>query len=68
MTKGVGPYAMVEAEVVRVHARPNIVKSGTQHVDPRAWQPLLYSYRHYFGIGAEVGFRPTSDTHGNEGS
>ena len=61
---GVGEYAMVEAEVVRVHARPHIVKPGTQHVDPRAWEPLLYSYRHYFALGAEQGFRPTSDTHG----
>ena len=64
ITEGVGPYAMVEAEVVRVHALPEIVKRGTQHVDPRAWQPLLYSYRHYFSIGAELGHRPTSDTHG----
>ncbi len=68
LTPGVGPYVMVEAEVARVHAAPQIVKSGTQHVDPRAWQPLLYSYRHYFALGAELGFRPTSDTHGEAAS
>lgn len=64
VTPGMGAYAMVEAEVARVHADPRIVKPGTQHVDPRAWEPLLYSYRHYFALGAEQGFRPTSDTHG----
>lgn len=64
ITPGMGPYAIVEAEVTRVHAAPGIVKPGTQHIDPRAWQPLLYSYRHYFALGAELGFRPTSDTHG----
>lgn len=65
ITAGVGEYAIVEAEVVRVHAAPEIVKPGTQHVDPREWQPLLYSYRHYFTLGDELGFRPTSDTHGD---
>jgi len=64
VTPGMGEYAIVEAEVVRVHALPQIVKAGTQHINPRAWQPLIYSYRHYFGIGTELGFRPTSDTHG----
>lgn len=68
VTEGVGAYAMVEAEVVRVHASPEIVKPGTQHVDPRQWQPLLYSYRHYFSIGSELGHRPTSDTHGEAAS
>ncbi|WP_431308388.1 flavin reductase family protein [Demequina litorisediminis] len=64
ITPGVGDYAIVEAEVVRVHALPEIVKPGTQHIDPRQWQPTIYAFRHYFGLGAEVGHRPTSDTHG----
>lgn len=68
ITPGIGPYAVVESEVVRVHAAPEIVKPGTQHVNPRAWQPLIYSYRHYFAIGDELGFRPTSDTHGEAAS
>ncbi|MGW9630205.1 flavin reductase family protein [Agromyces sp. NPDC055520] len=61
-TPGLGDYLMVEAEVVRVHAAREIVVPGTDHVDPRAWQPTIYSFRHYFGIGAEVGWRSTSDT------
>lgn len=61
-TPGLGDYYMVEAEVVRVHASPGIVVPGTNYVDPGAWEPTIYSFRHYFGLGAEHGFRPTSDT------
>lgn len=61
-TKGVGDYFMVEAEVLRVHASRAIVVPGTNHVDPQAWEPTIYSFRHYFGLGAQHGFRPTSDT------
>lgn len=60
---GVGDYYyMVEAEVIRVHASPDIVVPGTNYIDPRSWAPTIYSFRHYFGLGAEHGFRPTSDT------
>jgi flavin reductase (DIM6/NTAB) family NADH-FMN oxidoreductase RutF len=61
-TPGLGDYLMVEAEVVRVHADPAIVVPGTDHVDPRAWHPTIYSFRHYFDIGDEVGWRATSET------
>lgn len=61
-TPGLGDYYLVEAEVVRVHASPDIVVPGTNHIDPRAWEPIIYSFRHYFGLGAEHGSRPTSDT------
>lgn len=61
-TPGLGDYYLVEAEVVRVHASPDIVVPGTNHIDPRAWEPIIYSFRHYFGLGAEHGYRPTSDT------
>lgn len=64
ITKGLEGYSIVEAEVVRVHADPRIVAPGTQHIDPRAWEPTIYSFRHYFGIGKEHGHRPTSDTAG----
>ncbi|MBM7505959.1 flavin reductase family protein [Agromyces aurantiacus] len=63
-TPGLGAYLLVEAEVVRVHADPAIVVPGTEHVDPRAWHPTIYSFRHYFDIGAEVGWRATSETTG----
>jgi flavin reductase (DIM6/NTAB) family NADH-FMN oxidoreductase RutF len=50
-----GTAVSVEAEVVRVHAHPEIVVAGTHHVDPRRWQPLFYVFRHYFGTGEELG-------------
>src|SRR5660398_235827 len=49
-TKGVGNYFMVEAHVERVHAAPAIVVDGTDHVNPRSWQPLIYAFRHYFEL------------------
>jgi len=59
-TRGVGDYFMVEAHVERVHAAPSIVVEGTDHVNPRAWQPLIYTFRHYFALGRELGHRPCS--------
>lgn len=61
ITPGLGDYHLVEAEVVRVHALPEIVAPGTEVVDPRAWHPTIYSFRHYFGLGQEHGHRPSSD-------
>lgn len=54
-------YALVEAEVVRVHAAPGIVADG-DHIDPRAWQPLIYSFKHYFDLGEELGWTRSSPT------
>jgi flavin reductase (DIM6/NTAB) family NADH-FMN oxidoreductase RutF len=48
-------FVIVEARVLKVHAADDIVVPGTQHVDPRAWQPLLYTFRHYFGPGPQLG-------------
>ncbi|MER5629041.1 flavin reductase family protein [Streptomyces nitrosporeus] len=50
-----GDFLIVEARVLRVHADPGIVVPGTDHVDPGAWSPLLYNFRHYFGLGPELG-------------
>ena len=61
-TPGLGDYYLIEAEVVRVHASADIVVPGSDRIDPRSWEPTIYSFRHYFGLGAEHGFRPTSDT------
>jgi hypothetical protein len=35
---------------------------GTSHIDPAAWRPLIYNFRHYFGLGAELGFSYRSQT------
>lgn len=51
-----GEFGIVEAEVIRVHAAHEIVVDGTNHLDPEAWHPLLYAYRHFFDRGVEVGW------------
>ncbi|MGZ4390412.1 MAG: flavin reductase family protein [Gaiellaceae bacterium] len=52
---GDGTAAAVEVEVVRVHAAPEIVVEGTNHVDPFRWTPLLYVFRHYVAAGERLG-------------
>lgn len=48
-------FQIVEARVVCVHARPEIVVPGTNHIDTAKWKPLLYMFRHYFETGADLG-------------
>lgn len=50
-----GAFLIAEAHVLAVHADPRIVVPGSQHVDPAAWSPLIYNFRHYFGLGPELG-------------
>ncbi len=46
--------AAVEVEVLRVHVRRDFVL-GEHYVDPNRWQPLIYNFRHYHGLGSELG-------------
>lgn len=46
--------AAVEVEVLRVHLRKDYVMKGN-YVDPSRWQPLIYNFRHYYGLGEELG-------------
>ncbi len=57
-----GDFLIVEAQVLRVHADPRIVVSGSQHIDPAAWSPLIYNFRHYYGLGPELGHSFRSQT------
>lgn len=57
-----GEFVIVEAHVLRVHADPALVVPGTQHVDPARWSPLIYNFRHYFGLGEELGHSFRSET------
>lgn len=52
---------IVVVEAVRVHAHRDIV-AGPNHVDPRAWRPLIYNFRHYFELGRELGRTFRADT------
>ncbi|MDX3225937.1 flavin reductase family protein [Streptomyces sp. ME19-01-6] len=57
-----GGFVIVEAVVRKVHADPRIVVDGTDHIDPAAWSPLLYNFRHYFGLGPELGHSYRTET------
>jgi flavin reductase (DIM6/NTAB) family NADH-FMN oxidoreductase RutF len=50
-----GNFLVVQAKVLRVHADERVVVPGTSYVDPGAWSPLIYNFRHYFGLGSELG-------------
>ncbi|MFC9689373.1 flavin reductase family protein [Kribbella sp. NPDC056951] len=50
-----GNFLIVQAKVLQVHADERIVVPGTSYVDPSAWSPLIYNFRHYFGLGNELG-------------
>jgi flavin reductase (DIM6/NTAB) family NADH-FMN oxidoreductase RutF len=49
-----GGGAAVEVEIIRVHVRQDFVLKEN-HIDPEKWQPLIYNFRHYFGLGEELG-------------
>jgi flavin reductase (DIM6/NTAB) family NADH-FMN oxidoreductase RutF len=59
-----GAFLIVEAHVLKVHGDPRIVVPGSQHVDPAKWSPLIYNFRHYFGLGTELGHSFRSQTAG----
>ena len=49
-----GGGAAVQVRILKVHSREDLVVAG-KYVDPEKWQPLIYNFRHYFGLGAELG-------------
>ena len=51
---GDGTAVVVIVEVVRVHAHPAILLDE-RHIDAQRWRPLIYNFRHYFGLGPELG-------------
>lgn len=57
-----GGFVIVEVAVSMVHAAPEIVVTGTHHIDPGTWSPLIYNFRHYFGLGGQLGHSYRSDT------
>lgn len=61
-TDATGTFLMVEAHVLKVHADPRIIVPGTQHIDPAAWSPLIYNFRHYHGLGPELGHSFRTET------
>ncbi|MGW4379876.1 flavin reductase family protein [Kitasatospora sp. NPDC004531] len=57
-----GEFLLVEVHVLRVHAAGAITVPGTDYVEPAAWSPLVYNFRHYFGLGPELGHSARSRT------
>ncbi|CAH0122401.1 MULTISPECIES: flavin reductase family protein [unclassified Paenibacillus] len=54
-------FAIIEVEAQKVHAHETIVLTD-YHVNPTAWNPLIYSFRHYFGLDRELGKTFKSET------
>jgi flavin reductase (DIM6/NTAB) family NADH-FMN oxidoreductase RutF len=46
--------AAVEIEVLRVHVRRDFILKGS-YIDPGHWRPLIYNFRHYYGLSEELG-------------
>ena len=49
-----GGGAAVEVRVLQVHVRRDFILREN-YVNPEKWQPLIYNFRHYFGLGSELG-------------
>jgi flavin reductase (DIM6/NTAB) family NADH-FMN oxidoreductase RutF len=48
-----GGGAAVEVEVLRVHTHQDLVIKE-RYIAADRWQPLIYNFRHYFGLGEEL--------------
>jgi flavin reductase (DIM6/NTAB) family NADH-FMN oxidoreductase RutF len=46
--------AAVETEILCVHLHRDYLLNEN-YVDPGRWQPLIYNFRHYYGLGEELG-------------
>ncbi|MFD0589197.1 flavin reductase family protein [Paenibacillus sp. GCM10027627] len=47
-------FAIVEVEALKVHAHQKIILNE-EHINTAEWSPLIYNFRHYFGLGKELG-------------
>ncbi|MHC6175647.1 flavin reductase family protein [Glutamicibacter sp. X7] len=47
--------AVVFARCQAVHVLDELTVAGTSHIDPGKWNPLIYNFRHYFGLGTRLG-------------
>jgi len=57
-----GGGAAVEVRVLKASVRREFIL-WENYVNPEKWQPPIYNFRHYFGLGAELGktFRAETD-------
>ncbi|MEV7607118.1 flavin reductase family protein [Paenarthrobacter sp. NPDC089322] len=53
---------IVHARILKTHAAESIVVPGTSHIDVDRWNPLYYTFRHYFAQGPRVGANFRAET------
>ncbi|WDQ34914.1 flavin reductase family protein [Paenibacillus marchantiae] len=46
--------AIVEVKALKVHAHTRLI-SGLNKINPEKWNPLIYNFRHYYGLGERYG-------------
>lgn len=46
--------AAVQVKVIKVRVDENLVVNQN-HIDPAAWSPLIYNFRHYYALGKNMG-------------
>ncbi len=51
---GLGGGAAIEIEILHVHVHKDLVVNE-HYIAADKWQPLIYNFRHYFGLGDELG-------------
>lgn len=54
-------FAIIETQAVQVHVHQDKLL-GENHIDPTKWSPLIYNFRHYFGLGDHLGKTFRSET------
>ncbi len=47
-------FGIIEVKSLLVHAHERIIESESR-INPCKWSPLIYNFRHYFGLGEELG-------------
>lgn len=50
-----GQTLIVHAKILRTHAHASVVKPESSHLDLNRWNPLYYTFRHYYAQGDRVG-------------
>jgi flavin reductase (DIM6/NTAB) family NADH-FMN oxidoreductase RutF len=52
--KEASTIAAVEVRIIKVHADDHLIIDG-DHINPDNWNPLIYNFRHYYGLGNKLG-------------
>jgi flavin reductase (DIM6/NTAB) family NADH-FMN oxidoreductase RutF len=48
--KELGGGSVAIVEILRVHASEKYIEEGSDHISPDKWSPLVYNFRHYYGL------------------